>query len=551
MVSVLPTNNRSNCRAVAAATPPNDPDLLRRFLTGDEAAFSELVQRHAGLVWSACQRMLRHTDDADDAFQATFFVLARKARSLQGQESIAGWLYETARRTSLKLRATTARRREVEDLAGRQREDAAATSGASPVTQAAVHELAEILDAELASLPPRFREVILLCQVEGLTREEVAKRLGVGIGAVKDRLERGREQLRSRLLRRGVTLTAAALAAWLVPGTTHAAIATVAASTAQAAGVFATGSLAAGTTPTAVTLAQGILKMMGLQKLKCISVCIASVLTAGGIAFGMLQDEPTRFEKGLRGDIVAVNFGKPTTVTISVDEFGTLLNLDVSAEAKVRTAFESGQLADLKEGQFVSLRLGDDHRTVNEIHIQGHERHALIKSVADSSKITIVEDDDDDDEGDGKLTEVDLAPDAILRVGDLPATRGDLKPGMEVLLEFGRDGKLVNAIEVETDDDLVIVGELLEVDGAAKQIKLDVFRDDDREDDDDGPAVGRSLTIAADAIIWLHDKPAKLTDLSPGLTVRLRLSDDGNSVRAIRAAKPERDDDAEPEDDTG
>ena len=461
MVSVLPRIKKSICCGDAAATPPNDRELLRRFLAEDEAAFSELVQRHAGLVWSACQRALRHTDDVEDAFQATFLVLARKAKSLQWQESIAGWLYQTARRTSLKLRAKATRRREVDELAAQQRADAAATADADPAMQAAVHELAEILDAELASLPPRFREVILLCQVEGLTRAEVAKRLGVSVGAVKDRLERGREQLRSRLLRRGVTLTAATLAAWLIPGTAHAGIATVAASTAQAAGLFATGSLAAGTTPTAVTLAQGILKMMGWQKLKCISVCIASVLTAGGIAFGMLQDEPTRFEKGLRGDIVAVNFGKPTTVTISVDEFGTLLNLDVSAEAKVRTAFESGRLADLKEGQFVSLRLGDDHRTVNEIHIQGHERHALIKSVADSGKITIVEDDDDDDEGDGKPTEVELAPDAILRVGDLPATRGDLKPGMEVLLEFGRNGKLVNAIEVETDDDLVIVGELL------------------------------------------------------------------------------------------
>lgn len=258
MVSVLPPIAKSNCRAVAAATPPNDSELLTRFITGDEAAFSELVRRHAGLVSSACQRVLRRTDDADDALQATFLVLARKARSLQWQESIAGWLYETARRTSLKLQATTARRREVDELAAQKRADAAATSAADPAAQASLHELVEILDAELASLPRRFREVILLNQVEGLTRDEVAKRLGISIGAVKDRLERGREQLRSRLLRRGITLTAATLAAWLVPGTTQAATATVAASTAQVAGAFATGSLASGTAPAAATLAQGI-----------------------------------------------------------------------------------------------------------------------------------------------------------------------------------------------------------------------------------------------------------------------------------------------------
>ena len=356
--------------------------------------------RHAGLVWSACHRVLRHADDADDAFQATFLVLARKAKSLQWQESIAGWLHQTARRTSLKLRAKTARRRQVEDIVARQREDLAATSAAIPPSQASLYELVEILDAELARLPLHFREVFLLSQVEGLSRDEVAERLQINIAAVKDRLERGREQLRSRLLRRGITLTAATLAAWLIPETTQAGITTLAASTAQAAGAFAAGSLAAGTAPVAVTLAQGVLKMMGLEKLKCIAVCMASVLTAGGIAFAMLQDEPTRFERGLRGDIVAVNLGKPTTVTISIDEFGTLLNLDVSAEATVRTAFEPGQLADLKAGHFVSLRLGDDHRTVNEIHVQGRVRHASIKSVADSGKITLVDDDDDDDDDD-------------------------------------------------------------------------------------------------------------------------------------------------------
>jgi RNA polymerase sigma factor (sigma-70 family) len=541
MASVLPPLTESNCRAFGAATPPTDPELLRRFLAGDEAAFLELVQRHARLVSSACQHVLRNTDDADDAFQATFLVLARKARSLRWQESIAGWLYETARRTSLKLQATTARRREVEELAAQKRADAAATSAADPATQASLHELVDILDAELASLPLRFREVILLNQVEGLTRDEVAKRLGISIGAVKDRLERGREQLRSRLLRRGITLTAATLAAWLVPGTTQAAIATVAASTAQAAVVFATGSLPAGTTLTAVTLAQGILKMMGLQKLKCIAVCIASVLTAGGIAFGMLQDEPTRFEKGLLGEIASVNAGNPTTVTISLDEFGTLLNLDVSPKVKVWTAFESGQLADLKKGQFVSLRLGNDHRTVNEVHVQGQIREGSIKSLAASGKITLVE--DDDDEGDGNLMEVDLAPDAILRIGGLPATRGDLKPGMEVPLEFGRDGKLVNAIEAEAAEHSVIEGELLEVN--ADTGKINVYREEGPE----GQPIQQSFTITADTIIWLDDRATKLVDLKPFASILLRLSDDGRSVRAIRAKSPEPDDDEEESDD--
>jgi RNA polymerase sigma factor (sigma-70 family) len=464
--------------------------------------------------------------------------LARKAGSLNWQESIAGWLHDTARRTSLKLRGSMVRRRVVEHQAAEARSEGGVNHATSdPSSQATVHELSEILDEELSRLPEKFREVILLSQIEGLSREELAERLGISVAAVKDRLERGREQLRTRLVKRGVSLTAVALAAWLVPTTAQAAGSTaLMAGTAQAAGAFATGKLAAGTVPAAVTLAQGVLKMMGFEKLKMVAACVVSLLTAGTIAYGMLQDEPTRFEKGLRGQVVAVNSGKPSTVTISLEEFGTLLNLDVSGQAKVWTAFEAGQLSDLKEGQFVSLRLGDDHRTVNEIHVQGQMREASIKSVAASGKITIVEGDDDEDGG-GKPMEVELAPDAILRIGGLPATRDDLKPGMQVPLEFGRGGKLVNAIEAEAAENSVIDGELLEVD--AKGNKL-VFG---REENDEGQPVQQSFAITVATIITLDGKPAKLVDLKRGLSLKLRLADDGQSIRAIKAMSPERDDD--------
>ena len=278
--------------------------------------------------------------------------------------------------------------------------------------------------------------------------------------------------------------------------------------------------------------------MMGFEKLKMVAACMVSLLTAGTIAYGMLQDEPTRFEKGLRGKVVAVNAGKPSTVTISLEEFGTLLNLDVSGQAKVWTAFEAGQLADLKEGQFVSLRLDNDHRTVNEIHVQGQMREASIKSVAASGKITIVEGDDDEDEdGGGRPMEVELAPDAILRIGGLPATRDDLKPGMRVPLEFGRDGKLVNAIEAEAAENSLIDGELLEVDANGNKL---VFG---REDNDDGQPVQQSFAITAETIITLDGKPAKLADLKRGSSLKLRLADDGLSIRAIKAVGSEPDDD--------
>ena len=507
-----------------------DQELLRLFLAGCETSFSEIVQRHAGLVMGVCQRVLRHAADAEDAFQATFLVLARKAGALRWNDSIAGWLHETARRTSLKLRGSTARRREVERQAAESRAAVETTHATSdPSFQATVHELSEILDEELVRLPAKFREVILLSQVEGLGRDELATRLGITTAAVKDRLERGREELRMRLVKRGVTLSAVAVAAWLIPGTAQAAGSpALITGTAQVAGAFATGKLAAGTVPAAVTLAQGVLKMMGFEKLKMVATCLVSLLTAGTIAYGMLQDEPTRFEKGLRGQVVAVHAGKPSTVTITLDEFGSLLNLDVSGQVKVWTAFEAGQFTDLKEGQFVSLRLGNDHRTVNEIHVQGAIREASIKSIAASGKILIVEG-DDEEEGAGKPMEVELAPDAILRIGGLPATRSDLKPGMQVPLEFGRDGKLVNAIEAEAAENTLVDSELLEVDANGNKL---VFG---REENDEGQPTQQSFTINAETIITLDGKPAKLSDLKKGSSLRLRLSNDGHSIRVIKA----------------
>jgi hypothetical protein len=245
----------------------------------------------------------------------------------------------------------------------------------------------------------------------------------------------------------------------------------------------------------------------------------------------MLRDEPTRFEKGLRGQVVTVNAGKPFTLTIALEEFDTLLNLDVSAQAKVWTAFERGQLADLKEGQFVSLRLGDDHRTISEIHVQGQMREATIKSAAASGKIVIVEG-GDDDEGVGNPKEVELAPDAILRIGGLPASRSDLKPGMQVPLEFGRDGK-VNAIEAEAAENTLVDGELLEVDAQGNKL---VFG---REDHDDGQPRQQSFAITSETIITLDGEPAKLADLQRGSLLKLRLSDDGQFIRAIKATSPE------------
>ena len=182
-----------------------DPQLLERYLTcRDEAAFAALVRRHSRLVLSACRRVLRDEADVEDAFQATFLVLLRKASSVRWQASIGNWLFGVAHRLAVQARANALRRRQREATAASKREAAPDLSW---------REALGMLHEELDRLPDAYRLPLLLCGLEGKTREEAAQVLDCSTGAIKGRLERGRELLRSRLLRRGLTLSGAMLAA--------------------------------------------------------------------------------------------------------------------------------------------------------------------------------------------------------------------------------------------------------------------------------------------------------------------------------------------------
>src|SRR5581483_8688710 len=230
---------------------PSDRLLLARFARSrEQAAFAEIVRRHGPLVWGVCRRLLRQEQDAEDAFQATFLVLARKAGALRWRESVGGWLHEVARRTALKARAA-ARRHDGERQADAMRH-------ARETAPAAAPELREVLDAELAGLPNHYREPLLLCCVQGLTNAEAARRLGCPAGTVKSRLARGRELLRDRLVRRGVALPAGALAA-LLAGHAAAPSAVLADTTVREALGFVLGSVAAATPPRAAALASAVL----------------------------------------------------------------------------------------------------------------------------------------------------------------------------------------------------------------------------------------------------------------------------------------------------
>jgi RNA polymerase sigma factor (sigma-70 family) len=178
-----------------------DRELLQRYLEkAEEAAFAKLVDRHGPMVLGVCQAVLHHPQDAEDAFQATFLVLARKASSIRRRDGLGSWLHGVAYRIARKARAKGARREVVEANA------AVAEGQVGPADELSWGEVRALLHAELTALPGCFREPLVLCYLQGLTQDEAAGRLGCTRATVKGRLQRGRRLLRQRLERRGLGL---------------------------------------------------------------------------------------------------------------------------------------------------------------------------------------------------------------------------------------------------------------------------------------------------------------------------------------------------------
>src|SRR6266852_5131133 len=180
-----------------------DAHLLDRFVNGrDEAAFEVLVWRHGPMVLSVCRRVLRHEQDAEDAFQATFLTLVRKAHSIGKRQALASWLYKVAFRIALEAKTLAAKRKLRET-----KNPLAPETEATQAETAASGDLRAVLDQEVHRLPDKYRTPLILCYFEGKTYEEVARELGCPKGTVSIRLMRARELLRPRLERRGLALS--------------------------------------------------------------------------------------------------------------------------------------------------------------------------------------------------------------------------------------------------------------------------------------------------------------------------------------------------------
>jgi RNA polymerase sigma factor (sigma-70 family) len=187
------------------ATGMTDGQLLDRYLNRqDEAALEALVQRHGAMAWGVCRRILRNHHDAEDAFQATFLVLVRRAASIMPREMVANWLYGVAYRTALKAKATVSRRK----LREKQVTHMPEPELAQPDHW---HDLQPLLDEELSRLPDKYRVAVVLCDLEGKTRKEAAQQLGWAEGTVAGRLARARKMLAEFLTQRGIVLSCGVL----------------------------------------------------------------------------------------------------------------------------------------------------------------------------------------------------------------------------------------------------------------------------------------------------------------------------------------------------
>jgi RNA polymerase sigma factor (sigma-70 family) len=287
---------------VGATGALSDGQLLGRFVERrEEAVFEAIVRRHGPMVWGVCRRVLRDHHDAEDAFQATFLVLARKAASVLPREKLGPWLYGVAYQTAMKARVMRAKRRRREVQVSDMPEPMA-------VPDELRDDLAESLDRELSRLPEKYRIPVVLCDLEGKTHREAAEQLGWPIGTVSGRLSRARAMLASRLSRRGVTLTVVELGALLAQESASASMPTrLISSTAQAASLFAAGGAAtAGVVSAKVAaLAGEMMKTMLLSKLKLIVVTVTFGVMVAGAAGLSLTAAMTGTEQTASGARVA------------------------------------------------------------------------------------------------------------------------------------------------------------------------------------------------------------------------------------------------------
>jgi RNA polymerase sigma factor (sigma-70 family) len=304
-----------------------DQELLRRFVgSNDEFAFRVIAERHGPMVLSVGRRLLQCPHDAEDAFQATFLVFSKRAASIRKSESLGSWLHGVAKRIAQKIRREQARRRRHERVSLRPAVDSASE-------QWSWAEVRVRLDEELLRLPEQYRSVVVLCYLEGLTRDEAASRLGLTPSALHGRLERGRKLLASRLRKRGLTLSAVLVPLAFCPGELLATVCTPAVRDAS-------GSIA----PKVQQLANELLKGTIMTKTKWATAALVCATTlAVGVGYTAAQPRIGQDKDTVLPHIPIVK-SRPKGSDDSDNLKNTLLALD-------KHMWEAGAKGDWKERQ--------------------------------------------------------------------------------------------------------------------------------------------------------------------------------------------------------
>jgi RNA polymerase sigma factor (sigma-70 family) len=450
-----------------------DAQLLQRFAADcDEAAFELLLWRHGPMVRGVCRRLLRHHHDAEDAFQATFLTLVRKAPSIGKRESLAGWLYRVAYRVALRARDTTARR------------PATVTLDEEPVAPDAASELVwrdlrPVLDEEVSRLPRKYSLPIILCYLQGKTYDQAARELGCPKGTLAIRLQRARELLRGRLTRRGVTLSAGMLTAALTEKAASAAVpAALLKATTHAALVYAAGQATAVTgavSAQVVSLTEGVLRSMFLTKLKVMAAVVLLSAGLAGAGAGLLPRSTSGTATAADTDATApASENKPAVVNIPAQRDGVLLFIgtdlkdgeQVAAEdvITVKVDGEAKKYRRLREGDKVEdgqlLARLDDRLARDDVEIK---KAKLEAAEAELRSATNLKDD---------------AQKRFSRISEMPMAVGE-QAVSAAKLTFERSAEELNAkaalvkqakLEVKSAETVVEMHEIRAVKGTIKAI---------------------------------------------------------------------------------
>jgi RNA polymerase sigma factor (sigma-70 family) len=503
--------------------------------------------------------VLNNAHDTDDAFQATFLVLIRKAASLRERQTVGNWLYGVAYHTALKARAIdrkrTAKERQVSDM--------------PPAEARSEHEHQDwkaLLDEELSRLPNKYRESIVLCDLQGKSRQEAASELSLPVGTISGRLTTARRLLAKRFQRRGLVFASSMLAGLMSQSAASACVSNStissivnAASQMQAGNALTEGVLSA----QVVALAEGVTKAMMFTKIKVVTTILLVVVSVVGGASWYAESalaqkpQPAAPKEGVKppkpgrekpvaaseisGTVLSVDLTQHT-VTIQSKSFIGGKAFEVAKDAKVllddasgdKFGFHEGKFTDLSEGASVTLKLAGDKNQASGIWIHAPVVQGNVKAV-DAAKSTIAIYNYSKAEPSGELV-FQVAPNARISIEDGNAkkeknkvdTLADLVAGAQVSLKLSVDRKEVRAIFAQGQ---TVYGSLKQVNGEKNTLTITA------KDGEKTFEVAKDVQISIDS--GKGDKrsqtTAKLTDLTVPSLVTLRLSMDQKSVVAVHA----------------